>query len=149
MKMRYNWSDQSRFGGNRTVALERDGYSCVKCGITEKDHKAKWGYSLTVDHIDGNGRGSSNPNNSLLNMQTLCIPCHTEKSNEDRFKKGVCRKGHDLTTGDFDIMTNCRGVYRRCRKCFGEIKIKLLNNPLRVKPFKARRSKLNKLLQCV
>lgn len=67
------WSKRNReskwFSLNRDIALERDGYKCCKCGSLER---------LVVHHIDGNGRGSKNPNNDLSNLQTLCHTCHQQ-----------------------------------------------------------------------
>lgn len=61
-------------GGNRLAVLERDGYACVTCGMTDEQHKAKWNRPITVDHID-----KDRANNSLLNLQTLCLTCHGQK----------------------------------------------------------------------
>lgn len=70
--------DKQKFSGNRIKALERDGYKCVKCGLTNEDHLILYGYEITVDHIDGNGvyKPSEKRNNSLENLQTLCSNCH-------------------------------------------------------------------------
>ena len=54
--------------------LERDNYKCIKCGMSNKDHKKKWNRRLTVDHIDGNTQ-----NNIDENLMTLCIVCHARK----------------------------------------------------------------------
>lgn len=79
------------FGGNREATIQRDGERCVKCGMTRDDHRAKFGRDITVDHIDGNGRhaSSSERNNSLDNLQALCIPCHGKK---DRARRGFVRQ---------------------------------------------------------
>lgn len=68
--------DRKRFGGVRQIVLERDNYKCVKCHMSQTKHIAKWGKSLTINHIDGNGRNSSKPNNALSNLETLCLRCH-------------------------------------------------------------------------
>lgn len=68
-----------RFGGNREKAIQRDGESCVKCGMTRMEHKEKFGKDITVDHIDGRGRYSGEKNNDLSNLQTLCLKCHGRK----------------------------------------------------------------------
>lgn len=73
--------DRKMFGGNREVAIQRDGEKCVKCGMTREEHLAKYHYDITVDHIDGMGTGvpPEKKNNSLENLQTLCMPCHANK----------------------------------------------------------------------
>jgi 5-methylcytosine-specific restriction endonuclease McrA len=73
------YKDTLLFGGNRIKALERDGYRCKKCGMTNQEHKNKWGRELTVDHIDGKGRYSEEQNNNLENLSTLCLSCHGRK----------------------------------------------------------------------
>lgn len=73
--------DEAFFGGNRKIAMERDGYKCVHCGMDNKTHNKKYKRSLTVDHIDGNGHGvpAERKNNVLENLQTLCLSCHSKK----------------------------------------------------------------------
>lgn len=61
-------------GGNRAAVLERDGYACVQCGMTDEAHKAKWGRPITIDHIS-----KDRSDNSLGNLQTLCLTCHGKK----------------------------------------------------------------------
>ena len=70
------WNDQHRFAGNAIKALERDGFKCTKCGMTNEAHIAKWKRRLTVDHIDGQGRYTKVQNNALENLRTLCLRCH-------------------------------------------------------------------------
>ena len=69
------------YGQLRSVVLERDGYKCVRCKMTDKEHREKWGCSITIDHIDGNGyyKRKSHKNNLLENLQTLCLKCHGKK----------------------------------------------------------------------
>ena len=71
--------DRARFGGKRKIILERDNYQCVECDMTQKEHWVTWGKSLTINHIDGNGRNSVVPNNDLNNLETLCLRCHGKK----------------------------------------------------------------------
>jgi hypothetical protein len=75
------YNDNALFGGNREVAIQRDGERCVNCGMTRQQHKDRFGRDITVDHIDR--RGSNVPkhmkNNALSNLQTLCAPCHSRK----------------------------------------------------------------------
>ena len=61
------YSNQKRFNGLREIVLENCGYECTECGTKEK---------LCVHHIDGNGRNSTKPNNTIENLTVLCISCH-------------------------------------------------------------------------
>lgn len=61
-------------GGNRAEVLARDGYRCVRCGMTDAEHKAKWGRPITIDH-----KSKDRSDNSMGNLQTLCLPCHGNK----------------------------------------------------------------------
>lgn len=63
-----------RFGKVRPQILVRDRFKCVKCGMTDSEHKAKWGRPITVDHKDRNPK-----NNHPSNLQTLCLKCHGGK----------------------------------------------------------------------
>jgi hypothetical protein len=42
--------------------------------MTDAAHKARWGRPITVDHKD-----RDKANNTLDNLQTLCLPCHGKK----------------------------------------------------------------------
>lgn len=81
------YEDNKRFGGNRIFALNRDNWTCQKCGMTNEEHRIKFGRAISVDHIDGNGRHSKVKNNSLKNLITLCLPCHTKKDNARRLSQ--------------------------------------------------------------
>ena len=67
------------FGGKRDLVMVRDNYKCTRCGMTDQQHLNTWHCHLTVDHIDGLGRGSSIKNNHINNLQTLCRRCHAYK----------------------------------------------------------------------
>ena len=47
--------------------------------MTNDEHLAKFGRSLTVDHVDNQGRYSTTKNHDMENLQTLCLPCHGSK----------------------------------------------------------------------
>lgn len=98
LKYHKDLDNKKRFGGLREFVLERDNWQCVKCGMTSEQHIVIFGKSLTIDHIDGQGRNSKNPNNSPDNLQTLCLRCHATKDNLRYSKeKGIGRfKGEQL-----------------------------------------------------
>jgi len=83
------YRNQSRFGGLRDFILERDNWKCIKCDMSQEQHMVIFSRSLTIDHIDGNGRGSTNQNNDPSNLQTLCLRCHGKKDilRHPQFKK--------------------------------------------------------------
>ena len=63
-----------RTGGLRPQVLQRDGFACVRCGMTDAEHKFRWQRPITVDHID-----RDKTHNTLENLQTLCLSCHGRK----------------------------------------------------------------------
>lgn len=66
--------DKTMFGGNREIALLRDGHKCTKCGSTDK---------IGVHHKDHSGK-KENPNHSLDNLETLCNTCHCQEHAEEK-----------------------------------------------------------------
>lgn len=64
----------SSTGGLRKAVLDRDGWACVQCGMTDAQHKEKWDRPITIDHKDKNRK-----NNTMGNLQTLCLSCHGRK----------------------------------------------------------------------
>ncbi len=76
------YNDDYLFGNNRKEVYERDGYSCVDCGLTNAESLEKYGEILTVHHIDGKGTNeisSSEKNNDVDNLVTLCRSCHVRE----------------------------------------------------------------------
>lgn len=82
-KERHGYSTTAHYAtkGMRGAILERDGYRCVKCGMTDLEHKEKWERPITVDHKDRNRK-----NNDPSNLQTLCLQCHGSKDLLPRLK---------------------------------------------------------------
>ncbi len=111
-------------GGNREAVLKRDNYSCVKCGMTDKEHMAKWGEDrhITVDHKD-----KDRSNNSMENLQTLCLSCHGNKDliprlrerKIEKFKAQVLKmRGDGFTYQEIadSINASLGGVYKCCKQ---------------------------------
>jgi DNA-binding CsgD family transcriptional regulator len=65
--------EKRNFSEKRVLCLLRDKLTCRRCGVYDRS-----GSILVVHHIDGNGRGKPVPNNSLVNMVTLCLRCHAK-----------------------------------------------------------------------
>lgn len=77
------WRRKSDWREIRKKALTRDKHRCCSCGMTQKEHYAKYGMGLGVDHII--------PYRIVLehkldNLQTLCSRCHNTKTPEDMKK---------------------------------------------------------------
>lgn len=78
----YSQTTHYRFDGIRDEVLKRDNYSCVWCGMTDEQHKKEWNKPITVDHMDKNEN-----NNTLENLQTLCLRCHGKKDISPELKE--------------------------------------------------------------
>lgn len=72
----HGFSETSHYGAGkmRSFILARDEYRCLECGMTDEDHKIKWGRPITIDHKDKNRK-----NNSQENLRTMCLRCHGRK----------------------------------------------------------------------
>ena len=86
------YKEKTNFGGLRYLVLERDNYSCVTCGMTNSEHIKRWEKSITIDHIDGFGSASDIKHNTMKNLQTLCLPCHSRKDTTRRYKLRTGKK---------------------------------------------------------
>lgn len=77
-------ADIQYFNGNKHVALERDGFQCRLCGSME---------NLIIHHINEiSYHNSTEPDNSLDNLTTLCLSCHSSyhssrRARENRIKE--------------------------------------------------------------
>lgn len=65
-----------RFGRDTLEILSTLGNTCSLCGMTNRTHVKRYGRSLSVHHKDGKGRNHPTPNNSVINFELLCLPCH-------------------------------------------------------------------------
>lgn len=99
------------FSGRREDVIIRDKGRCVKCGMTREEHYEKFGRDITVDHIDGTGCNTpaSRKNNSMDNLQTLCLPCHGRKDGPRRTKYNLI----PFSTVFFDKSKNRWRAYYR------------------------------------
>lgn len=75
-KEQNGYSQTCHYGAGRLrkAVLERDGYACVQCGMTDIAHKDKWNRPITIDHKD-----RDRTRNTMDNLQTLCLSCHGRK----------------------------------------------------------------------
>lgn len=71
--------DKARFGGKTLSVYKRDNYQCVGCAMTMDQHISKYGKRLTINHINGLGRNCIEPDNSMENLETVCLPCHGKR----------------------------------------------------------------------
>lgn len=76
--------DKLRFNGLREKIIRRDKEKCISCGMTRKEHYLKFGRDITINHIDGTGRNNKKINNSINNLETLCLVCHGKKDAKRR-----------------------------------------------------------------
>jgi RNA-directed DNA polymerase len=78
-----NWTGYERRPGMadlRPHILERDGYACQQCGVSELTL-----HTSQIDHKRPVKRFKLPVNaNTPENLRTLCIPCHKEKTRMDR-----------------------------------------------------------------
>jgi 5-methylcytosine-specific restriction endonuclease McrA len=62
--------------------------NCVLCGMTEIEHKYKYGHSLTIDHVLPLSKGNGlKPGNAVV----MCLSCNANKNNKllDEIPKNI------------------------------------------------------------
>ena len=74
-----NWEEQRR------KALDRDGWECLLCNMTNEMHKEAYTYGLEVHHVTPirhfhpfESEEDYERANDLSNLRTVCCPCHKE-----------------------------------------------------------------------
>lgn len=93
------------FDSRRSEVLQRDNFKCRNCS----EHRLS---RLVVHHEDGNGRGSSSPNNDLDNLVTLCRSCHASHHSKS---VGWSRSySQCLSCGTTDRKHNAKGLCWQC-----------------------------------
>ena len=110
------------YDGMREPVLHRDGYHCVRCGSSE---------SLVVHHIDRQGRGNTEPNNDLSNLETLCRSCHINEHRTEiinkRESEGWKRSKIDRWSREWDACRGCgttrlpHSSHGYCRTCISHV----------------------------
>ena len=79
----------------RKQVLRRDGHECVKCGSRAKE----------VDHIIAIVNGGSEFDKS--NLQSMCHPCHANKTGRDRKTANLQKKVTKRKTEHEDLSNYC------------------------------------------
>lgn len=134
------YHDSTRFGGNKQLVLERDGYKCAICGATE---------GLVVHHKDETGQ-LDNPNNDPSNLISVCKACHAKihkptQWHEVRRQTVYCQAcGKEMSVINARIAVN-RGKYcsRECADK-GHTKLITINCRHCGKPFGVQPARLNR-----
>ena len=83
----YSTASHYATNGLRKQVLERDKYRCRMCGMSDAEHKEKWGRPITIDHRDRNRK-----NNTMANLWTLCLSCHGRKDQLPRLRQAKVPK---------------------------------------------------------
>jgi hypothetical protein len=61
----------------RSEALERDGYRCLACGISRREHRRRYRTDLSVHHRTPRRQfDTADEAHDLENLATLCSRCH-------------------------------------------------------------------------
>ena len=74
------------------------GYACAYCGMTRKEHRAKFGSDLEMDHVVPMPIGED----AIGNVVPACKTCNTSKSNSDAVEWAT-RKGITLSQQVLEI----------------------------------------------
>lgn len=80
------WNDYGdRWPEIRKKVLERDGYQCVECGVSQQEHKSRDdlfppGKGLHIHHIEPFSNFDDRQEaNRLENLEAVCDRCHKKK----------------------------------------------------------------------
>lgn len=108
--------DLRYFNGYRQEVLTRDKGTCRSCSKSGN----------IVHHIDGNGRNSKSPNNSLDNLITLCRACHADE-HRDQLLSSRFKPGRDGWAKKYDSCVICHKTDSkhnssgRCARCVARL----------------------------
>lgn len=87
-KANSRYKDKARSGifeNGQTASEYVADKGCEHCGISNSEHKERYGTRLHIHHKDNQGRASLKaglePNNERSNLQILCNPCHQRTQN--------------------------------------------------------------------
>lgn len=75
------WRMRTKWNGNWYKALVRDNFTCTMCEFVADRPNSLKDRKILVHHIDGRGEGRGD-NHELLNLTTLCYPCHRKVHQE-------------------------------------------------------------------
>lgn len=68
-----------RWEENRAEALERAGFECQSCGMTQEQHSEEYGFELHVHHVRPVGEYEDYDDaHNMENLAALCLDCHAE-----------------------------------------------------------------------
>jgi 5-methylcytosine-specific restriction endonuclease McrA len=81
--------DRREYDGLREKVIKRDGEKCRQCGMTRKEHLDRWGADINVDHLNRNRE-----ENTMENLQTICLICHGSKHAKDNGGRGQFQLGN-------------------------------------------------------
>lgn len=136
----FEYHDLTRFGGNKQLILERDGFRCTVCGSTN---------DLSVHHKDFSGQ-SEKPNNSTDNLMTVCKSCHTKIHKPTQWTESRHQTVYCQTCGKEMIVINARIANNRGKYCSrecadkGHTKLITINCQYCGKPFGVQPARLNR-----
>lgn len=75
--------EKRHYGGHPEIA-RRIAAGCEVCGMSNADHKDRFGVRLHVHHRDHNGMASVSPNHDPSNLIVVCGPCHARLHAKER-----------------------------------------------------------------
>lgn len=106
------YREEQNFDGKREAAIIRARHRCERC---------KRKVPLVVHHKDGSGRGQSEHNNALSNLEAICRRCHKATHPESQYRGGSRKLGR--WSRAYDACTACNTTTIRhasrglCRTC--------------------------------